>query len=447
MSQSTKPKKGYKNVPWLFHKEIEIPKTWKVIDLKVISELQNGFAFKSKDYVEKGIQILKISNVSHGYFDWDEESFVPNKYWNDYSDFQIKKGDIILAMTRPIISGGLKTAIFNETKNFLLNQRVGKFLLTNVNDYFFFSLINQKSVIDQLSSKMGESGQPNISSPEFGEIKIIYTEDITEQEKIVSILSNIDELFVMTQKIIDDATLVKKVLIQELLTKGFGDKKSKNVPWLFHKDLSMPEDWDVKEINDDVFEYLISGTNARSDLNENGEIGYIHYGDIHTKWNTVLDCDTEAIPRIDKEKVASLPLLKDGDLIIVDASEDVEGSGTSVLLKNVKNKKIVAGLHTIALRLKDESISPDFLKYLTSIHSVKMQIISFVHGSKVFGLGKTICKSIQVPFPKLPEQEKIVSILSNVDEQIIFQTKYQKKLKILKKSLIQKLLSGEIRVK
>ena len=138
----------------------------------------------------------------------------------------------------------------------------------------------------------------------------------------------------------------------------------KKIPWLFRKEIEIPEEWKVRK-TDDVFEFLISGTNARSDLNDSSEIGYIHYGDIHTKWNLQLDCDLEKIPRIDKEKVSRLPLLKDGDLIIADASEDVEGSGTSILLKNVKNKKIVAGLHTLVLRSKDENISFEFIKYLT----------------------------------------------------------------------------------
>ena len=71
------------------------------------------------------------------------------------------------------------------------------------------------------------------------------------------------------------------------------------------------------------------------------ESRYIHYGDIHTKWNLQLDCDLEKIPRINEEKVSKLPLLKDGDLIIADASEDVPGSGSSILLKNVKNKKLL----------------------------------------------------------------------------------------------------------
>ena len=221
-------------------------------------------------------------------------------------------------------------------------------------------------------------------------------------------------------------------------------KGYKKVKWLFGQEIKIPQEWEVKKVDLPTFEYLVSGTNARSDLNESSEIRYIHYGDIHTKWNLELNCDSEKIPRIDKEKVSKLPLLKEGDLIIADASEDIEGSGSSILLKNVKNKKIVAGLHTIVLRSKDENISTDFLKYLTSINSVKIQIISYVTGSKVYGLSKKTCKEIKVPFPKLSEQQKIASILSNIDNLINFTQKVIDQNKSLKQGLMQKLFTKGI---
>jgi type I restriction enzyme, S subunit len=210
--------KKFKKVPWLFGKEIEIPEEWEVKKLKEISKLQGGYAFKSEDYQEEGILLLKIANVSHGKFKWDEKSFVPKKYWNEHNEFQIKNGDIILAMTRPIISGGLKIAIFNESKNILLNQRVGKFILQNVNSYFFFCIINQKSTIDQIMTKLGESGQPNISSDEIGEIKICHNSNIHEQQKIESILSSVDTKISKLESKKKSAESLKKGLMQKLLT-------------------------------------------------------------------------------------------------------------------------------------------------------------------------------------------------------------------------------------
>ena len=67
------------------------------------------------------------------------------------------------------------------------------------------------------------------------------------------------------------------------------------------------------------------------------------------------------------------------------------------------------------------------MKYLTSISHVKIQITSYVTGAKVLGLTKKSCKEIKVPFPELPEQQKIASILSNLDLLIQQEKQYKEK--------------------
>ena len=285
-----------------------------------------------------------------------------------------------------------------------------------------------------------------IQSNDLKSIKLVIPKSLSEQTKIASILSGVDACIEATQKTIDKTERLKRGLMQQLLTRGIGHKKFKKVKWLFGKEIEIPGKWDVKKF-DDVFDFLKTGTNSRKDLNEDGDLQYIHYGDIHTKWYLILDCKSAIIPYIEKDKVKNVPLLKDGDLIIADASEDHEGSGASILLKNVKNKQIVSGLHTIALRDNNEITQSEFRAYITSTKSVKTQIISRVTGISVFGLSKTNLKEIKIPTPPLQEQAKIASILSRVDACIQKNQEYKKKLEQLKKGLMQKLLTGQIRVK
>lgn len=54
---------------------------------------------------------------------------------------------------------------------------------------------------------------------------------------------------------------------------------------------------------------------------------------------------------------------------------------------------------------------------------------------------------LKIPLPKIKEQQKIASILSNIDSQIRKQQEYKSNLETLKKGLMQKLLTGQIRVK
>nr|NQU93749.1 hypothetical protein [Bacteroidota bacterium] len=99
---------------------------------------------------------------------------------------------------------------------------------------------------------------------------------------------------------------------------------------------TIPSDWTKPEFGN-VFSFLKSFSFSREQLTHektNDEIRNIHYGDIHATFeNEILDFETESrIPfikegLISKEKLddEQLPFLKDGDLIIADASEDTVG--------------------------------------------------------------------------------------------------------------------------
>ena len=192
----------------------------------------------------------------------------------------------------------------------------------------------------------------------------------------------------------------------------------KFVKSIFRKDEEIPGDWKFQTF-DESFKFLSTASNARSDLTDKGDINYIHYGDLHTKWKTFLCCDDEEIPFIEEKKIENSTLLQENDLIIADASEDLKGSGVSILLKNVGDKKIVSGLHTFALRPKNEKIFFNFRAYLTSINFVKKQIISYVTGISVYGLSKKNLKRIKILLPTENEQKKIASILFNTNELIL----------------------------
>ncbi len=207
----------------------------------------------------------------------------------------------------------------------------------------------------------------------------------------------------------------------------------------------IPEDWEVKTI-DDLFAFLSTSSCSRSDLNENGEVFYIHYGDIHTKWDYRLDFDLDSVPLIMKEKVKNATLLADGDLVLVDASEDEEGSGKGVEVVNLKGRSAVAGLHTIALRCKSNELADGFKAYIQSMSVVRNQIRRLITGLKVFGISKTNLASVIIVFPPLPEQRAIAAVLSDVDALIAALDRLIAKKCAIKQGAMQQLLTGKTRL-
>ena len=79
-------------------------------------------------------------------------------------------------------------------------------------------------------------------------------------------------------------------------------------------------------------------------------------------------------------------------------------------------------------------------------YPIRKLVISISTKSANSNVNQNSYKKIRIPAPNLVEQQKIVSILSNVDEQIQQHKNEKALLGRLKKGLMQKLLAGEVRV-
>lgn len=213
----------------------------------------------------------------------------------------------------------------------------------------------------------------------------------------------------------------------------------------------IPSDWKAIRF-DKVFDFLPTLTLSRNDLTSDESfegIYNIHYGDIHSTYRFVkLDFDKEKlIPKITKEGIdeTRLTLLNSGDIVIADASEDYEGVAACIELSNVRDRKVTAGLHTFAARDKKGITSDGFRSYLLKHPWVSNELKKMATGSKVYGVSKTNIAKLEVVLPPLHEQQKIAAILSKWDELIETQTQLITTKEKQKTSLMQKLLTGEVR--
>lgn len=202
----------------------------------------------------------------------------------------------------------------------------------------------------------------------------------------------------------------------------------------------IPEDWDVMSF-ENAFHFLSTASYSRAEIMAIGKIKYVHYGDIHTKLNHFLDFNSFELPSIKKEQLNTYNLIKEGDLIMADASEDYEGIGKSVEVKNIGNKKAISGLHTFLLRGKEGVFSNGFKAYLHSNRIVKTQYDKLATGLKVYGVSKGNLKLIQIPLPPLPEQTAIATVLSDTDNLLQALEKKIAKKRLIKQGAMQVLLN------
>ncbi|MCB4779014.1 MAG: restriction endonuclease subunit S [Sulfurovum sp.] len=207
----------------------------------------------------------------------------------------------------------------------------------------------------------------------------------------------------------------------------------------------IPEDWDVVKVND-VFIFIKTYSNSRADLSNQGDIEYLHYGDIHTKYKYHLDLNLNSLPKISSEKIkGNIEYVKDGDIFIADASEDYADIGKSIEAINVNNKKIISGLHTFLLRDKNNNFTSKYKGFIFYNENVSKNIKKIATGISVLGISKTNLGKLLIPLPPLKEQQKIAQILSTWDDAISKQEELIVAKEQFKKGLMQRLLSGEVR--
>lgn len=223
-----------------------------------------------------------------------------------------------------------------------------------------------------------------------------------------------------------------------------GNYRTENDFYIDEKFGKVPKGWEVKKIGE-CFDFFPTSSYSRSKLSESGDCHYIHYGDIHTKFHEFIDFQKEELPFVTNEMASRFTKLKDGDLIIADASEDYDGVGKAVEIINLEDKQAISGLHTLQLRSKENCFVNGFKGYLLSHEKVRLNILRSATGIKVYSVSKSGLKGILLPKPPEPEQSAIASILSTIDEAIKATENTIKATEKLKKSLMQNLLTGKLK--
>lgn len=201
----------------------KIPKNWSVNKMKFLGHFTNGFAFPSHSFVNDGVLVMKISNIQPGYIDWTDSSYVDNIWVDKVKDCVVKKNDLVFALTRPVINGGIKVAIYSEAHAVLLNQRNALFRSTKeiMAKWLYYVMQNTNYIQEFMLFIDGTGQQPNISTNEIAEISIPFIE-LKEQELIVRYLDEkcfeIDTLISDKKKQLEILADYKKSLIYEYIT-------------------------------------------------------------------------------------------------------------------------------------------------------------------------------------------------------------------------------------
>ena len=191
---------------------------YPIVRLGDYAKLQGGYAFKSKDFVDEGIPLVQIGNVNKDYLEWEVVNSVPKEFLNRYGEYLLHDGDLVTAMTRPIIKSlnSVKIAkVSDKDIPCLLNQRVGKFILSEaLNGLYLETLCKSDDFKNYVERMSGNSLQPNISSNQVEDYMIILP-PIGLQKQFSVFVEQINKSKLVIQKSLDETQKLFDSLMQE----------------------------------------------------------------------------------------------------------------------------------------------------------------------------------------------------------------------------------------
>jgi len=394
----------------------EIPKEWQIVSFTEVADFINGYGFKTSDWKTKGLPIVRIQNLNDpnaefNYFD----GTIDNKYY-------LENGDLLLSW-----SATLGVYVWNRRKA-VLNQHIFKVIPKSGIDKEYLFYTSHKAIED-LKRRIHGSTMKHFKKRELDATPILLP-PLVEQRGISRVLSCVAEAIQKTDAISEKAEMLKRGLMQKLLTRGIGHTKFRQTELG-----EIPKTWKVVKINQ------ISKVRRGASPRPIGDVSY--FSDRGRGWVRIADV-TSTYKYLRK---TSQYLSEKG----VSKSIEVNPGALIMSICATIGKPIIVDIEAcihdgfVWFSNLSENVDTEYLFYL--LQSKEKEFAARKQTGTQGNLNTTIVGRTNIPVPPLPEQQKIASILSSVDDKITKEKQRKQQLEQLKKGLMQVLLIGKVRVK
>ena len=215
---------GAKMVVDNYKPTISIKPEWEMVELGTLAKVKGGYAFKSGDFVDNGIQVLKISNVKTGCLELNKNAaFMPISRKKEFEKYLINKGDILITMTG---TEGKRdygdVCLVDNEEEFLLNQRVGKVETssTKINKDYLALVMTMSFYQDEIFNKATGVRQANVSGTDLEEI-LLPLPSLKEQDEIIKLIKNEQQIVSSNKQLIS----IFEQKIKDKINKVWGVKE------------------------------------------------------------------------------------------------------------------------------------------------------------------------------------------------------------------------------
>lgn len=396
-----------------------IPSDWTVFELGDIGDFKNGIN-KDKEEFGHGYPLVGLMDVFGIPKIYNSEFSLVNTTDNERRDFDLKKGDVLFVRSSVKPEGvGLTTLVCQDMPDVTFSGFLIRFRETGHLDFEFKAhCFYEENFRQRLLNKSTISANTNINQVALKSLKIAVP-PISEQKSIAQMLSTSDAAIHTTEKLIAQKELRKKWLMQQLLT---GKKRLKGFKgeWKFVR---------FKEIYSQVKQKAGNDKHLVLSVTKDGIVSQAEYFN----------------KEIASEDTSPYLVVRKGDMVMsglnfwmgsIDVLSEYESGMVSPAYK--------------VFEIHNPEISAEFMKtFVRSEIMLQCLLGSSVVGASIVrrNLDRETLDEWSFKIPSLKEQTAIAQVLQAADKEISLLKLKAEKLREKKKGLMQKLLTGKIRIK
>lgn len=409
-----------------------IPEDWEVKTIDQVASVTSGKRLPlGSSLVDQPTPYpyIRVTDMRPGTVDTSEIKYVPESVFPAIKRYRIYQSDIFISVAGSL---GIVGKVPEELDGANLTENADR--ITNIEcsqDYLLYILMTPliQNTIDAIRTV---GAQPKLALTRIRQFEIPLPPRETEQSAIATAIRDVDSLLDGLNRLVAKKRDLHTGAMQRLLTgatrlPGFTDP------------------WQEKRLGDHV-SFLRNGVHSRAQLTVNDPVCYLHYGDIHVSSSIRLDLSKAMMPRLPAAAAARLTRLEDGDVVFVDASEDLVGVGKSVEIEGAKGVEAVAGQHTIAARFDKQVLADGFKGYLQFVPTFIAHLRRLAAGTKVYATNRKHIASAEIALPEPDEQRAIARVLSDMEAEIAALEARLAKTRDLKQAMMQALLTGRVRL-
>jgi len=413
-----------------------IPEQWEIQKLDEIGIFLKGKGISKSEILKEGFPCITYGEI------YTEHDFIIKSFNSHIDEKSSKKsiklnyGDILFAGSGETLEDiGKCVAFVDKFKAFAGGDIIILRQSHHIPEYLGY-LLNQDFVNKQ-KYRFGQGHSVvHIYSSSLRNI-FISLPPIAEQQKIARILRTCDMAIETTEKLITKKRERKKGLMQQLLTGKRRFLEFVKSDKMHDTKLGMiPEDWDIRKLKNIA---CIDKESLGNGISPDYKFTYISLSDID---NGKIISNKLPVLNYSNSPSRARRVVHIGDILLANVRPNL--LGYYIFNKEVNNTIVSTGFSVITPK---EKISGDFIYQYLYSSIFQRQLHGLIVGSNYPAINSYVVKSLKIPLPDYFEQQKIASVLSTADNEIEYLQNQLEKLKEQKKGLMQKLLTGEVRVR